>query len=100
MKIDTNYPSKDWFDFGKKGIEIDNKTINEWIERGIKTMKEQIIKGIKSPRFSSGSGNTIVWGKMNLIKDSIDKYDTQIYVCSDFKKLWFDIDMSDINSTV
>ncbi|MCM3387211.1 hypothetical protein M3649_03580 [Ureibacillus chungkukjangi] len=53
MKI-PNYP-EDFYDF-KEGVDIDNKTINEWIKKCINKLEED--KECSS--YSTSSGNTYV----------------------------------------
>lgn len=50
------------------------------------------MNGITNPRFSSASGNTIVWRTMYL-NETLNNYETQIYVSSNYAKLWTDIEI-------
>jgi hypothetical protein len=94
MGKNINYPSSDWFDFGE-GVEINNSTINYWVQNGYETLKENIRKGFHNPRFSHASGNTIVWGHAYLIEGT-NNYNIVIHVYSDYKKLEFVVDKETI----
>lgn len=54
------YPSEDFFSF-KNGVNIGDKTIEEWVNKCVETVKEGLKQGDDSPYAFTASGNTIVF---------------------------------------